>query len=153
MLPKMTAEVRVARDPEIRFTPSGTAVGKVRVVCSDRKKGSDNKWADFGEPFFFDVTTFGKVAENLAESVKTGDLLVVTGKFKVNEWQSPEGERRWGGELVADEIGVSIQYGTAKTPRMTGDLVLRDGGTAAGVPDPWAAPAVASGVGDDLPPF
>lgn len=151
MLPRATVECGVVRDPEIRFSSSGRAWGTTRVVAKDQVRGPNGEWQD-GPPTFFDVITFGKTAENLVESVRTGDLLVVHGKFQEQEWETKEGEKRTSWRLLADEVGVSVRFNPAKTPRALGDSPAGSAVPKAAVTqpaeDPWGTP-----VGGGEPPF
>lgn len=152
MLPRATVECGVVRDPEIRFSANGRAWATCRVVAKDRVRGANGEWTD-GPPSFFDIVCFGKVAENLVESVRVGDSLLVHGKFAAHEWEK-DGSKMISWRLTADEIGVSITWNPAKTPRALGD----SGTSAAAAPaaDPWATPDPAPdpwAVGSGEPPF
>jgi len=118
MLPRVTAEVGVVFDPECRFSQAGKAWAKVRVVAKDRKN-ENGTWVD-GEALFFDVICFGRVAEHLTESVRKGDTIVVNGRLSENVWEKDGVERR-SIQVTADEIGVSLLWGEAKTERAMTD--------------------------------
>lgn len=120
MLPVMSAEATLVADPEIRFSPQGQAWARLRLVCNDRVKDAQGQWMD-GEPFFFSAVAFGKVAENLAESVLKGDRLIVTGRAKWNEWETQEGEKRKDLQVIVDTVGVGLLFGAAKSDRMRGE--------------------------------
>ncbi len=120
MLPTLTAEATVVADPEIRFSPQGQAWTRVRLVCNDRVKDAQGQWTD-GDPFFFAAVIFGKVAENLAESVLKGDRIVVSGRAKWNEWETQEGEKRKDLEVIAEAVSVALLFSAAKTDRMRGE--------------------------------
>jgi len=115
MLPRVTMEVGVVFDPEIRFSQAGKAWAKLRVVAKDRKQ-ENGTWVD-GEALFLDVLAFGRLAEHLAESVLKGDTIVVNGRLSENVWEKDGVERR-SIQVTADEIGVSLLWGPAKTTRM-----------------------------------
>jgi single-strand DNA-binding protein len=108
-------EVGVVFDPEIRFSQAGKAWAKLRVVAKDRKQ-ENGTWVD-GEALFLDVLAFGRLAEHLAESVLKGDTIVVNGRLSENVWEKDGVERR-SIQVTADEIGVSLLWGPAKTTRM-----------------------------------
>ena len=111
MLPRVTVECRLAADPELRFSQSGTAVARMRVVASDRRKNEQTgEWED-ADTLWLDVTAFNKLAENLVESVQKGDLLIVHGKLKTDEWQDREsGQQRSKITMIADSVGASLQF-------------------------------------------
>ena len=56
-------------------------------------------------------------AENLADSLTKGDRVMVTGRLRQRSWESPEGDKRSGTELEADEVGASLKWATAKVER------------------------------------
>lgn len=111
MLPRLSVEGRLAADPELRFGQSGTAVCKLRLVASDRKKDErSGEWVDT-DTLWLDVTAFDKLAENTVESVAKGDLVLVTGKLKTDEWTDREsGAKRSKITMIANAIGPSLQF-------------------------------------------
>ena len=139
-LPRVTAEVGIVADPEIKFSGAGKAWCSLRCVAKDRKK-EGAEWVD-GDPLWLSVVVFGREAENLAESVVKGDLINVTGKLEINEWETTEGEARKDIRIVADTIGVSLKWNPAKSSRILGE----DTGAPAVKKDPFDA-------ADDKPPF
>lgn len=97
------------RDPETRFTQSGMCVASFGVAVSARKKNeATGQWED-GEASFFDVTAFGRLAENVAESVAKGRRVVVAGALKQSSWEK-DGQKRSKVEVVADDVGVSLKW-------------------------------------------
>lgn len=141
-LPQVNGEFGVVADPEIRFAESGKAWAKVRGVAKDRVRDSNGAWAD-GDPTFIDIVCFGKVAENLIDSVAKGDSIIITGKLQQQEWTDKETQtKRVGYRIVADEVGVSVKWTTAKTPR----YIEMNGG-------PVDHPAAGSTGDTDEPPF
>lgn len=114
MLPQVSGEFRCVADPELRFTPSGVAVGKVRAVASSRKKDeATGEWAD-DKVCWINVVTFKQQAENVIESLKKGDLFVLTGRLQTEEWEDKEGNKRTSIEVVADNIGPSTRWAPAR---------------------------------------
>jgi single-strand DNA-binding protein len=111
MLPKLTVDGRLAAEPELRFGQSGTAVAKLRVVAADRRRDDQTgEWSD-GDTLWLDVTCFGKLAENTVESVKKGDLVLIFGKLKTDEWNDKDtGQKRSKITMIADSVAVSLQF-------------------------------------------
>ena len=111
MLPRITIECRVAAEPELRFAQSGTAICRLRVVAADRRLNQQtNEWED-GDTLWLDVTAFKQLAENTVESVAKGDLLLIQGKLKTEEWQDREtGQKRSKVSLIADTIAASLAF-------------------------------------------
>lgn len=147
-LPRVALECRLADDPALRFAQSGNAVAKLRVVASDRRLNQQtNQWED-GDTLWVDVTAFGKLAENVCESVQKGDLLLVQGRMRTEEWDDREtGAKRSKIALIADSIGASLQF--RQLPHAGATHEARAARPAPASTDPWgSAPA-----GDSDPPF
>jgi single-strand DNA-binding protein len=121
----------LTRDPELRHTPSGTAVTTLRIAVNDRVKRGE-EWTDAA--YYFDVTVWGRTAENCAQYLAKGRPVGVQGKLTWREWDAQDGTKRQSVEVVAD----NIQF-----------LGGRDGGGGEQqfVPAGAAAPAAA----DDFP--
>lgn len=132
MLPTIHGEFGVYAEPELRFTPSGKAVCKIKCIAKDRKKES-GQWVD-GDPLFIDVTVWQRAAENAAESITKGSTITVVGRLSMRTWEDKEGNKRTSYEVTADEIGVSIRWNPAisTTQEHPQGKPQED--------DPWAAP-------------
>jgi single-strand DNA-binding protein len=146
-------------DPELRFTQSGAAVAKFRVASTPRHLDkASGEWRD-GEPLFLACTVWRQMAENVAESLKRGTRVIVSGRLKQRSYEK-DGEKRTVFELEVDEVGPSLRYATAKVQRMqrSGSSSGGPGSAAPGVgDDPWAsasgsAQGATSGF-DSEPPF
>ena len=110
MLPRITLEGRVVADPELRFGQSGTPICRMRMVAADRKKDQSGEWVD-GDTLWMDVTCFKQLAENTVESVVKGDLVIVTGKIRTEEWEDKDtGGKRSKVSMIADTVSASLQF-------------------------------------------
>ena len=132
------------RDPELRFTPSGTPLCSFGVAWNRRyERGGEQ----VEEVSFFDVTCWSSLAENVAESITKGARVIVSGRLDQRSWETPEGERRSKVEIVADDVAPSLRWASAQIQRNE----FRDGnGTAprrSGAPAPAPAPAPARSSG------
>lgn len=162
-------------DPELRFTPSGSAVANFTIASTPRTfDRQSNEWKD-GETLFLRCSVWRETAENLAESLTKGMRVIVTGRLKSRSYETKEGEKRTVIELDVDEIGPSLRYAMAKVQRTqrsggqgAGGGNNWGGGQPAGAPsssggglpadDPWATPGVSNGGGwgngpESEPPF
>jgi len=102
------------RDPELRFTPSGTPVCSFGLAWN-RKYERDG--AEVAEVSFFDVTCWQSLAENVAESITKGARVIVSGRLEQRSWESPEGEKRTKIEVIADEVAPSLRWASAQVNR------------------------------------
>ena len=101
-------------DPELRFTPSGAAVANFTVAATSRTfDKTANQWRD-GEALFLRCTLWRQPAENLAESLRRGDRVIVTGRLRQRSFDTREGDKRTTIELDVDEIGASLKFTTLK---------------------------------------
>ncbi|MCJ7857606.1 single-stranded DNA-binding protein [Corynebacterium kalidii] len=112
-------------DPELRYTPSGSAVANFRVASTPRRFDSQsNQWVD-GEALFLQCNVWRQAAENVANSLTKGDRVIVTGRLRQRSFETREGEKRTVFEVEADEVGPSLKYATTqvtKTPRQGGNF-------------------------------
>ena len=161
----------LTNDPELRFTPSGSAVANFTIASTPRTFDKNkNEWVD-GETLFLRASIWREAAENVAESLTKGMRVIVQGRLKSRSYETKEGEKRTVIELEVDEIGPSLKYANAKvnrTQRSGNGSGGFGGGQASGggfgggqqQDDPWATPAAATsnaggwGNGPDSePPF
>jgi single-strand DNA-binding protein len=98
-------------DPELTISESGVAHAKLRVAVNQRIQGSDGTWRD-GEPVFHNVSAFRALAENVANSLKKGDPVNVTGELEFRAYDK-DGERREARRIIAETIGPDLRFGTA----------------------------------------
>ena len=104
-------------DPELRFTPSGSAVANFTIASTPRTfDRQSNEWKD-GETLFLRASVWREAAENVAESLTKGMRVIVTGRLKSRSYETKEGEKRTVIELEVDEIGPSLRYANAKVNR------------------------------------
>lgn len=123
MLPLLSGEFGIVKDPELTFSNKGNARLRLRIAAKDRVRDAQGQWSD-GDPWYGDLIVWGKTAENLAESIRKGDSIVVANaKAEQYEYTTTEGEKRTGQNFVADSVGVSMRWSVAKTPRALEDVV------------------------------
>lgn len=106
MLPSVVLEGRLVADVELRFTAGGKAVAKLRVACNQRVKRGDTY--EDGETTFLDVVVWEGKAENAAETLNKGDLVMVSGRLSQRSWETTAGEKRVTYEVTADVIGPAL---------------------------------------------
>jgi single-strand DNA-binding protein len=147
-LPTVTGEFRLGDDPQLRFTPSGQAVANVRLGANGRKfNKSTQEWEDAGE-CWLNGAIWGREAENVAESLERGMLVLVTGRLETRKYEDREGNQRLSVDVTIYSIAPSLKYATAKVSKV--ERVQGQGQPNVSAPpadDPWAAPP------SDEPPF
>ena len=94
----------LTRDPELRHTPSGTAICKLRVAVNSRQK--DAATGEWGEkPNYFDVTVWGNQGESCAQYLSKGRPVGIDGRLDWREWEDKQtGQKRQAVEIIADSV-------------------------------------------------
>jgi single-strand DNA-binding protein len=92
----------LTKDPELRHTPSGTAVCNLRLAVNTRRKDETGQWVD--KPNYFDVTVWGNQGERCAQYLSKGRPVAVDGRLEWREWETPEGNKRQAVDVVADSV-------------------------------------------------
>ncbi|NNL71623.1 MAG: single-stranded DNA-binding protein [Acidimicrobiia bacterium] len=141
----------LVEDPELRFTPSGVAMAKIRVAVNRRWRDQQGEWQE--ETSFFGGTLWREAAENAAESLQKGTRVIITGSLEQRSWETQEGDKRSIVEVRIDELGPSLRWATAsvtRTPRSDNFGGGGGGGQPATVP---AAPVARDDFGPDEAPF
>jgi single-strand DNA-binding protein len=128
----------LTRDPELRHTPSGTAVVSLRLAVNDRVK-RQGEWED--AVYYFDVTVWGNQAEACAQYLAKGRKVGVQGKLTWREWEAKDG----GGKRQSVEI-------TAETVQFLTPKDGAGGGQATGArADSDFVPPTSAAADDDIP--
>lgn len=107
-------EGNLTRDPELRFTPSGTPVMDFSVAENRTVKGEDG---DTTEAHFFDFTAWRGLAENMAASLKVGTRVLVHAFAKQDTWETDSGEKRSRVRFTAIAVGPSLRWATAEVTK------------------------------------
>ena len=131
----------LTRDPELRYTPKGTAVARIGIACNRKWKSETGEMKE--EVTFVDVDAFGRQAETLAQYMKKGSPLLVEGRLKLDQWDDKQsGQKR-------SKLGVVVEG----FQFLGGGNRGEGGGEAPRRPSaPSAAPAPSSSDSDAPPP-
>jgi len=109
----------ITRDPELRFTPSGTAVASFGLAVNRNVQNKNSgEWET--QVDFFNVTAWYKLAENCAESLSKGDRVLVSGRLSQDSWESKDGQKRSTVKIIANVIAPSLEFASCrleKNPR------------------------------------
>ena len=140
----------LTRDPELRYTPKGTAVAKIGLAVN--RVWTNEAGEKKEEVTFVDIDMFGRTAENVAQYMRKGRQLLVEGRLRLDQWDDKQtGQKR-------SKLGV-----VAETVQFLGSPSTGDGGNSGSRPAPaaTAAPAAAAAAepaepegaseGDDVP--
>lgn len=94
-------EGNLTKDPELRYTPKGTAACSFTVAVN-RSYKQDEEWVK--EVSFFDVSAWARLAEICGEYLKKGRGVRVVGRLKQERWETPEGEKRSKVVIYAEHV-------------------------------------------------
>ena len=89
----------LGRDPEVRYTPEGTAIANLAVATNETWKDKNGEKQERAE--WHRVVLFGRVAEIAAEYLRKGSLVYLQGRLQTRKWQDDHGQDRHTTEIVA----------------------------------------------------
>lgn len=103
-------------DPELRFTPSGSAVANFTIASTPRTFDKQSQEFKDGETLFLRASVWRDYAEHVAESLTKGTAVVAQGRLKARSYEK-DGQKRTSYELDVDEIGPTLRFATAKVTK------------------------------------
>jgi single-strand DNA-binding protein len=107
--PSVSFAGNLTDQPEVRYTDSGIARATFRVAVSGRRDQ---------EPSFFSIIVWRDQADHAAQSLSKGSRVVVVGRLQQRAWTAQDGTARSVVEVVAEELGPSLRWGTATPARV-----------------------------------
>lgn len=90
---------RLSNDPELKYTPTGTAVCNFSIAVNG-KPDKDGK----SDASFFNVVVWGKTAESVKNYTAKGKLIGIDGHLQQRSWTAQDGTKRYAVEAVADRV-------------------------------------------------
>jgi single-strand DNA-binding protein len=104
MVNKVLLIGNLASDPEVKATPAGLYVAKMRLA-TNTYAGKDEEGKAKERTEFHNLVAFGKVAEFAGQYMKKGRLVYVDGRLQTSTWDdASSGQKRYRTEVVVDEI-------------------------------------------------
>jgi len=91
----------VTRDPELRYTPSGSAVCSFGIATNHSIKRGE-EWENV--PTFHNIVVWGKQAEYISNTVKKGMKVSLTGRIDNRQYDAKDGTKKYISEIVADNV-------------------------------------------------
>lgn len=93
----------VTRDPEMRATPSGAQACNFTVAVNRVFKGGDGNQQE--QTSFIDCVAWGRMGETIAQFVKKGSGIIVSGRIEQHSWEDKNsGQRRSRTEIIVDDF-------------------------------------------------
>ena len=91
---------RLTKDPELRYTQSGSAVASFTLAVNRRFANQNGE----READFINCVAWQKTGEFVANYFKKGQLMALEGRLQVRSYDGNDGQRRWVTEVVAEQI-------------------------------------------------
>ena len=133
----------LTKDPELRHTPSGTAVCSLRIAVNSRRRDESGQWVD--KPNYFDVSIFGNQAESSAQYLSKGRPVGIDGRLDWREWDAQDGSKRQAVQIIAESVQFLGSRGDADSEaRSAGNQFVPAGAAAESADFPQTAD-------DDIP--
>jgi single-strand DNA-binding protein len=138
----------LTRDPELRYTPKGTAIARLGIACNRKWKSETGEMKE--EVTFVDVDAFGKTAETIGQYLKKGRPILIEGRLRYDTWEDKQsGQKKSKLGVVLENFqfldsGVGRGEGSSEVPRSRPAP-----GPAAAAPEP--AEGDAPPESDDVP--
>lgn len=108
----LVVEGNITREPNFRTTPNGFPICKIPIAVNHYyKKAASGEYEN--EVSYFDVETFGKLAEICAKFSQKGRGLSVVGRLKQNRWKTPEGKNTSRVSIIAEKIEFKQRFNKA----------------------------------------
>lgn len=134
-------------DPEVRYSPNGSAVTNVRLattdVWRDRQSGEQQERTEWHRVVFF-----ARLAEIAGEYLRKGSKVYIEGRLQTRKWQGQDGQDRYTTEIVASEMQMLDSRAEGSAGERT-----RGGGYQAREPEPQTAQTTPQEDFDDDIPF
>ncbi len=87
---------RIVADPDLRYTPSGKAVCRLRVATNDTREAQ-----------FHDIVVWEALAESTSETLHKGVAVTVEGRIQTRSWKAADGSARRATEIVASAVAAA----------------------------------------------
>jgi single-strand DNA-binding protein len=106
---------RLTKDPEMRYTPSGTAVTNFSIATNRWSTGPDGERKEFTDYHNIVAYPIGKrnLAETVAQYTRKGALVYVEGRIQTRSWEGQDGQKRRVTEIIANDVQFLEPRGSA----------------------------------------
>jgi len=137
----------LGRDPELRYTPQGTAVCNFSVATTEKRRDKSGDFQDVTT--WFRVTLWEKKAEVAAKYLQKGKPVYIEGRLKIDEWTDRDGNNRY----TLDVTATDMQFIGSASDRDSGYSQEEPDMEAVEAPSSAASAAAGGSTADDDIPF
>ena len=92
-IPTIQETAGVIAEPEMRFTSQGKAVLSIRLAFNDSRYNEETRQWENSKTFYVDATAWEQTAERLADQIRKGDQVYVSGRLETQSWEK-DGEKK-----------------------------------------------------------
>jgi single-strand DNA-binding protein len=93
----------LGKDPEVKYTPQGTAVAKITLATNERFKDKSGEWQDRTE--WHNVVLWQRLAEIAGEYLKKGGKVYIEGRLQTRSWDDKQtNQKKYMTEVVANDL-------------------------------------------------
>jgi single-strand DNA-binding protein len=141
----------LTRDPEVRYTPKGTAVGDLGLAVNDSYKAQDGTIKE--TVTFINVEVWGRQAETCKQYLTKGRPVFIEGQLRLDQWESPQGEKKSQLRVRADRVQFLGGGGGGQGSGGSGRTSYSGGGGAPGEQAAKPARPAAQAPSEEAPPL
>ena len=137
----------LTRDPELRYTPKGTAIAKIGLAVNHKWRNEAGELKE--EVTFVDVEVWGKTAENVGQYMRKGSPILIEGRLKLETWDDKQTNQKRSKMVV---VGETVQFlGSPRGSENAPAAERANRPAAAKPPEAAAEPDVPPPEEDDVP--
>ena len=92
----------LGRDPELRYTTSGTPVANFSIATSEQWRNAEGEQQEHTE--WHNIVAFKRLAEICGEYLHKGSRIYVEGKIRSRSWEGKDGQKRYRTEIIVDNM-------------------------------------------------
>jgi single-strand DNA-binding protein len=147
----------LGKDPEVKYTPSGTPVAKLTLATNERYKDKDGQWQDRTE--WHNVVLWQRLAEIAGEYLKKGGKVYIEGRLQTRSWEDKQtNQKKYMTEVVASDLVLLGGRGEGAGGGESGGGFSRSAASGGNnfdqrTPEHDATPAMSSPISDEDIPF
>jgi len=142
----------LGKDPELKYTPSGTPVAKFSLATGDRFKDKDGQWQDRTE--WHNITAWARTAEIAGEYLKKGNRVYIEGSIRTHSGDDKQsGQKKYMTEIVVNDLVLLDRKGEGGGGGDSNRSSSNNNNFDQRSPEPEAAPVGSGPISDEDIPF
>ena len=111
-LNKVMLIATMGKDPEVRYTTSGTAVASFSAATNEKFKNRSGEWEERTE--WHNIILWGRLAEIAGEYLTKGKPVYLEGRLQTRKWQDRDGKDRYTTEIVGERMQMLSRKDTGR---------------------------------------